>query len=61
MGLPQVRSPAMTAEEFIEWENAQPDKHEFLGGKVLSPYGSRFTRRGFLAVASFAVLVVGNE
>jgi len=41
MGLLQLRSPAMTAEEFIEWENAQPDKHEFLGGEVFAMVGAR--------------------
>ncbi len=40
MGLPQ-RQHIMTAQEFIEWENAQPDKHEFLAGEVFAMVGAR--------------------
>ncbi|MBI5329286.1 MAG: Uma2 family endonuclease [Betaproteobacteria bacterium] len=40
MGLPQ-RKHIMTAQEFIDWENAQPDKHEFLAGEVFAMVGAR--------------------
>jgi len=33
MGLPQ-HQVVMTTEEFIDWENQQPDKHEFVAGEV---------------------------
>ncbi len=41
MGLPLIRSPSMTVDEFIEWENAQPDKHEFIRGEVFAMVGAR--------------------
>lgn len=41
MGLPQARSPGMSLDEFIEWENTQPDKHEFLRGDVFAMVGAR--------------------
>lgn len=40
MGLPQ-RQVAMTAEDFIDWENQQPDKHEFVAGEVFAMGGAR--------------------
>ncbi|MDP2433063.1 MAG: Uma2 family endonuclease [Pseudomonadota bacterium] len=46
MGLPQ-RQVVMTTREFIEWENEQPDKHEFLAGEVFAMGG---TRRAHVAV-----------
>lgn len=42
MGLPQ-RQMAMTAREFIEWESAQPEKHEYLAGEVFAMSGARRT------------------
>ncbi len=41
MGLPQEKPPAMTVAEFIEWENAQTDKHEFVAGEVFAMVGAR--------------------
>jgi Uma2 family endonuclease len=40
MGLPQ-QQVVMTAEAFIDWENAQPDKHEFVAGEVFAMTGAR--------------------
>lgn len=40
MGPPQ-RQIVMTTREFIEWENGQPDKHEFLAGEVFAMGGAR--------------------
>ncbi len=40
MGLPQ-RQVVMTAEDFIDWENQQPDKHEFVAGEVFAMGGAR--------------------
>lgn len=40
MGLPQ-RQVAMNTQEFIEWENGQSDKHEFLAGEVFAMGGAR--------------------
>ena len=31
----------MNAEDFIEWENQQPDKHEFVAGEVFAMTGAR--------------------
>jgi Uma2 family endonuclease len=36
-----LREPAMTIDEFIAWENAQPDKHEFLRGDIFAMVGAR--------------------
>lgn len=40
MGLPQ-RQVVMTTEEFIAWEDQQPDKHEFVSGEVFAMGGAR--------------------
>jgi len=40
MVLPQ-RQVAMTTEEFIAWEDHQPDKHEFVAGEVFAMGGAR--------------------
>ena len=40
MVLPQ-RQVAMTTEEFIAWEDQQPDKHEFVAGEVFAMGGAR--------------------
>lgn len=32
-------SGKMTAEEFLEWEEKQPDKHEFIGGDIFAMVG----------------------
>ncbi len=40
MGLAQ-RSSGMTTDAFIAWEDAQPDKHEFLAGEVFARVGAR--------------------
>jgi Uma2 family endonuclease len=36
-----LREPAMTIDEFITWENTQPDKHEFLRGDIFAMVGAR--------------------
>ncbi len=41
MGVPQKRPPAMSVAEFIQWEDAQPDKHEFIDGEVFAMVGAR--------------------
>jgi len=40
MGLPQ-QQVVMTTEEFIAWEDMQPDKHEFVAGEVFAMGGAR--------------------
>ncbi|MDP2432448.1 MAG: Uma2 family endonuclease [Pseudomonadota bacterium] len=40
MGL-QQHQIVMTTEEFIAWENQQPDKHEFVAGEVFAMTGAR--------------------
>ena len=40
MVLPQ-RQVVMTTEEFIAWEDQQPDKHEFVAGEVFAMGGAR--------------------
>ena len=40
MVLPQ-RQVVMTTEEFIAWEDQQPDKHEFFAGEVFAMGGAR--------------------
>ncbi|MDP2787393.1 MAG: Uma2 family endonuclease [Pseudomonadota bacterium] len=40
MGLPQ-HQVVMTTEEFIAWEDQQPDKHEFVAGEVFAMGGAR--------------------
>ncbi|MDP2788163.1 MAG: Uma2 family endonuclease [Pseudomonadota bacterium] len=40
MGLPQTITP-LTREDFIAWENIQPDKHEFVAGEVFAMVGAR--------------------
>jgi Uma2 family endonuclease len=40
MGLP-AKKPVLSREEFIAWENAQPDKSEFLDGEVFAMVGVR--------------------
>lgn len=40
MGLPQ-RQVVMTTQDFFEWENMQPDKHEFVAGEVFAMTGAR--------------------
>ena len=42
MGLP-LEKGVMTVEEFLVWENAQPDKHEFVAGQVFARGGARRT------------------
>jgi len=49
MGLPQTVE-TLSREEFIAWEDAQPDKHEFVAGKVFA----------MLGVRRVPVMVVGN-
>lgn len=34
MGLPPEKA-VMSVEEFLAWENSQPDKHEFVAGVTL--------------------------
>lgn len=40
MALPQSHTP-MTRSEFVAWENAQSDKHEFVAGEVFAMVGAR--------------------
>jgi len=40
MGLPQCVE-TLARQDFIAWENAQPDKHEFVAGKVFAMVGAR--------------------
>jgi Uma2 family endonuclease len=40
MGMPQTVA-ALSREDFIAWENAQPDKHEFVAGEVFAMVGAR--------------------
>jgi len=40
MGLPQTVE-TLSREEFIAWEDAQPDKHEFVAGEVFAMLGAR--------------------
>lgn len=40
MGLAQ-RKTEMSTRDFIDWENAQSDKHEFLAGEVFAMVGAR--------------------
>lgn len=40
MGQP-LRTSTLSAEEFLAWENAQPDKHEFVRGEVFAMVGAR--------------------
>jgi Uma2 family endonuclease len=40
MGLPQVVE-TLARQDFIAWENAQPDKHEFVAGEVFAMDGAR--------------------
>lgn len=41
MGLPREKTSALSLDEFITWENAQPGKHEYLGGDVFAMVGAR--------------------
>jgi len=36
-----LRQATLTVDEFIAWENAQPDKHEFLRGEIFAMVGAR--------------------
>lgn len=36
-----MRQASLTVDEFIAWENAQPDKHEFLRGEIFAMVGAR--------------------
>ena len=40
MGMPQTVA-ALSREDFITWENAQPDKHEYVAGEVFAMVGAR--------------------
>ena len=55
MGVPSKR---LTLDEFIEWENEQPDKNEFVRGEVFAMVGGR---RGNGAVVSNLVRALGNH
>lgn len=55
MGLPVGK---LSLQEFIEWENAQPDKNEFVNGEVFAMVGAR---RGHGAVVSNLVRAFGNH
>jgi len=38
-----VLKPVMTAQEYLDWENAQPEKHEFHHGQIFAMTGGRRT------------------
>lgn len=38
-----VLQPAMTLQEYLDWENAQPEKHEFHRGEIFAMTGGRRT------------------
>ena len=38
-----VVQPAMTLQEYLEWENGQPEKHEFHRGAIFAMVGARRT------------------
>lgn len=42
MGLPQAKSQ-LSRSDFIDWENQQSDKHEFVAGEVFAMVGARRT------------------
>ncbi len=41
MGMPLPISPTLTLEEFLLWENEQPERHEFHRGEVFAMVGAR--------------------
>jgi Uma2 family endonuclease len=41
MGLPKRKTDFPTTEAFLAWEEAQPDKHEYIGGEVFAMVGAR--------------------
>ena len=55
MGVPSKR---LTLDEYIDWENAQPDKNEFVRGEVFAMVGGR---RGNGAVVRNLVRALGNH
>ena len=55
MGMP-IRK--LSLQEFIEWENAQPDKNEFVDGEVFAMVGARRTHG---AIVSNLVQSIGNR
>lgn len=40
MGLPEAKTE-WTVEQFLSWENEQPERHEFVGGEVFAMTGAR--------------------
>lgn len=38
-----VLNPKLTLQEYLDWENAQPDKHEFHRGEIFAMTGGRRT------------------
>ncbi len=54
MGLPLHK---LTLDEYLEWENAQPEKHEFHRGEIFAMVGAR---RGHGRVVSNLVRRLGN-
>ena len=54
MGLPLHK---LTLDEYLDWENAQPEKHEFYRGEIFAMVGAR---RGHGRVVSNLVRRLGN-
>ena len=53
-----VLQTAMTLQQFLDWENAQPDKHEFHRGEIFAMTGGRRTHGRVLANL---VRLIGNQ
>ena len=53
-----VMQPAMTLQEYLDWENAQPEKHEFHRGEIFAMTGGRRTHG---RVLSNLVRLLGNH
>ena len=53
MGMPVHK---LSLDEFLEWENAQPDRHEYFRGEVFAMTGGRRTRGCVVANLMFSLV-----
>lgn len=49
----------LSLDEFLEWENAQPDRHEYFRGEVFAMTGGRRSRGCAACAVPMAVLFDG--